>query len=1031
MSSSDSSDICVQTATQQIVSGNLPNNLGVFSACSQDVLNASVRYCLASGYFGNGNAKNRDEEYIGLCVPSNCTPAGVQKMVATYDIFDRAGSVFCSGEGAAPWTSWQALALAILLIMAFAVLIATFVDYMGFFSIAAGATASPQQHQQSPGQSPQQQQQQHPAAVLQHQHQHQQPLLHNPNDNNDADAPSQMDTTLDSNGHHNNNNNNNKTHHDDASSAATNQCRSRVHFLIDCFSLIANFERWRHFPRGETTNVFSSVRVLCVVWILTTWSVRSARTVPGYEEALDEHNIFYSLVYSTAAPIRTFCFLSGFISLSALEAEGVFGSPSASPSAAAVVQRTASCGKLFCAYISLLARRWLRLTPLYMATIFLAHPALSRLGGGPYWEIFVSDPTTSSNCGKQWWANLLYINNFVPYEDPSGSGDASADQQRCFPWSFYLAIDLQFTALAPLLLLAHQRLSRRAFHALTFALCVLSSLALLLQSPPPSRRNTSEVQQPQLLLIPFLAGMYMYILRAAVQRRAAEALFFVDNNMLQVLSQANNQNQQFATPSGTATGGGGSGNDAAGGAGQHAFVYDNLVAAQHAAAAANDISDNDGRQRRYHHHPNPADRLYDSGPGSHLLSAVNGGADNNDYDDRDRRCCAGNCRGADPLTLCCGSWNPWSANTFSTRLTAWLERKTLRIILIWSGIFVLVGDTIFQWGVDIWVVSNNDPKFNNSNSTNPPHNGTHSNFSAFSRHHNRHNNNGGSSSSDMLIVNPNQANGIHAIARVAHSLLWSLGLFCVLTPLLFGYGGLIRRILSHRLWCGASRLVLAAYLIGPLVVSYGNAVSSGPRVTTWHGNFGVIWANLWLTFAFAFLLHVLVEQPIVRLTSFDVHQRLRAAAENYNVSDNDNNNVVIQQQQNVHGGGGGEGGNIVVDPNLALLQLQQQQHMLVATMSGGTDDFNQQQLLLQQQQIAQLQLLQQQQQQMSPNGGTATSAAANSSYADMPDNLLFAQLQRQQQQQQQQQLQTHTPMYHVGSGDDHYDNDSVVYDDQH
>ncbi|CAG7817088.1 unnamed protein product, partial [Allacma fusca] len=59
-------------------------------------------------------------------------------------------------------------------------------------------------------------------------------------------------------------------------------------------------------------------------------------------------------------------------------------------------------------------------------------------GNGPYWFALTQDNT---NCRKYWWHNLLYFNNLVKY-----------DPDLCYSESWYLANDMQFFVLSPLLI---------------------------------------------------------------------------------------------------------------------------------------------------------------------------------------------------------------------------------------------------------------------------------------------------------------------------------------------------------------------------------------------------------------------------------------------------------------------------------------------------------------------------------------------------------------------------------------------------
>lgn len=91
------------------------------------------------------------------------------------------------------------------------------------------------------------------------------------------------------------------------------------------------------------------------------------------------------------------------------------------------------------------ALRLLRLLPLYMMVLLVYWQLLQwMILPGPL-SIAIKSP--DHNCDKNWWTNLLFINNFIPHD-----GDLS---HECLGWSWYLAVDMQLfiAALAPLMLL--------------------------------------------------------------------------------------------------------------------------------------------------------------------------------------------------------------------------------------------------------------------------------------------------------------------------------------------------------------------------------------------------------------------------------------------------------------------------------------------------------------------------------------------------------------------------------------------------
>ncbi|XP_034301544.2 nose resistant to fluoxetine protein 6-like [Magallana gigas] len=80
--------------------------------------------------------------------------------------------------------------------------------------------------------------------------------------------------------------------------------------------------------------------------------------------------------------------------------------------------------------------RFWRLTPAYMLLMMISICLSRYFGDGPLWP----DQGIEVNyCKNTWWKNLLYINNFY-------------SEQSCFGVSWYLANDMQFFVLSPLML---------------------------------------------------------------------------------------------------------------------------------------------------------------------------------------------------------------------------------------------------------------------------------------------------------------------------------------------------------------------------------------------------------------------------------------------------------------------------------------------------------------------------------------------------------------------------------------------------
>ena len=95
-------------------------------------------------------------------------------------------------------------------------------------------------------------------------------------------------------------------------------------------------------------------------------------------------------------------------------------------------------------FIPYYVHRFLRLTPTYMFLLFFYWHVAVHLGNGPnVLGALGPDSGQAKLCQKYWWTNLFYINNFYPVK----FGD------ECMGWTWYLANDMQFFVISPLLLI--------------------------------------------------------------------------------------------------------------------------------------------------------------------------------------------------------------------------------------------------------------------------------------------------------------------------------------------------------------------------------------------------------------------------------------------------------------------------------------------------------------------------------------------------------------------------------------------------
>ncbi|XP_014212568.1 nose resistant to fluoxetine protein 6-like [Copidosoma floridanum] len=85
-------------------------------------------------------------------------------------------------------------------------------------------------------------------------------------------------------------------------------------------------------------------------------------------------------------------------------------------------------------FMILYGYRYFRLTPAYMAMVFLYVTWLPKLDSGPLWWRMSLE---HERCLSSWWANLLYVNNYINTD------------QLCMFQSWYLSVDTQLFILAP------------------------------------------------------------------------------------------------------------------------------------------------------------------------------------------------------------------------------------------------------------------------------------------------------------------------------------------------------------------------------------------------------------------------------------------------------------------------------------------------------------------------------------------------------------------------------------------------------
>ncbi|XP_022805680.1 O-acyltransferase like protein-like [Stylophora pistillata] len=196
-----------------------------------------------------------------------------------------------------------------------------------------------------------------------------------------------------------------------------------VNFLV-CFSMIRNTTKIMNcsVPAGAISAI-NGIRVLSMWWVIMghtyLWLI-IYRTLNDFALALDISRRFsFQAVNNAFFSVDSFFVLSGLL-VAYLSFRRLDKNDGRLP--------------LFQFYF----HRFWRLTPAYMFVILFYANLTPFLGEGPLW--YGSQKETP--CHDYWWTNLLYINNFHP----------NSLLKECLGWSWYLANDMQFYVISPILI---------------------------------------------------------------------------------------------------------------------------------------------------------------------------------------------------------------------------------------------------------------------------------------------------------------------------------------------------------------------------------------------------------------------------------------------------------------------------------------------------------------------------------------------------------------------------------------------------
>ncbi|XP_063424815.1 nose resistant to fluoxetine protein 6-like [Mytilus trossulus] len=147
--------------------------------------------------------------------------------------------------------------------------------------------------------------------------------------------------------------------------------------------------------------------------------------------------------------------------------------------------------------------RFWRLTPPYMLVLMVFTGLYPYLGSGPFWSDSRKSP---DNCHTNWWYNLLYINNF------------NKESNECFGWAWYLANDMQFFVISPIILIPmyYSKIAGTVVTGVMWLGCAIATglvsrhfdLQTSQKGPHSDDYFNQYYQRPYTRIGPYLVGMF-------------------------------------------------------------------------------------------------------------------------------------------------------------------------------------------------------------------------------------------------------------------------------------------------------------------------------------------------------------------------------------------------------------------------------------------------------------------------------------------------------------------------------------------
>ena len=198
----------------------------------------------------------------------------------------------------------------------------------------------------------------------------------------------------------------------------------------------------------DSLEVLSAVRVMSIGWVVlghTCINHMVTEVNSNYDTIMED--LSYVVIYGSFYAADAFFWLSGFL-MTHLFITDVNKAQDFPPK------------KLGMFYL----HKYLIVTPMFMFCLLFFWSLEVHLGSGPMW--FNMD-SLIGDCEENWYASMIFLNNFIPGWKTS----------TCLGSGWYLACDMQFFVMSPLITLLYIKVKKEAAWVLLLVLCCVNVIS--------------------------------------------------------------------------------------------------------------------------------------------------------------------------------------------------------------------------------------------------------------------------------------------------------------------------------------------------------------------------------------------------------------------------------------------------------------------------------------------------------------------------------------------------------------------------